>query len=201
MRPWPLALVLLPAAASASYVEGPKRPRRELEVLPGAAPEQPQAPPHTWVTVAWLPLQALVPLWSFAAEARLTEVVSLSAFGGVGNARVSTGPTQSERRPARQLGALLSYYVSGDFDRGGVHVGGAVQWTKVDGAGPLTSSALRPGVLVGPLLGFKWVLKGGFTLDSQLGLGFVAAESPGAKPADPDQKTALLGNFGVGWTF
>ena len=202
---WPLLLSLgaLPATYPATYVEGPKKSHRELEPLSGAGEPvvEDEPEPHKWVTLTWLPLQALVPLWSFSVEGRVAERVSLSAFGGIGNSRVYLDPDTKERRTAVQLGGLLSYYVSGDFDHGGIHVGGAAQWTRVTGNGEqLASSALRPGLVVGPLLGFKYVLRAGFTLDSQLGIGFVAAEGSGAKPNDPEQTTTLIGSFGVGWT-
>lgn len=201
MRAWPLLLLLLPSVAHATYVEEPKKPHRELEPLPSGPVTDEEPDPRKYVAVTWLPLQALVPLWSFSVEVAIVDRVSFSVFGGAGNTQVYVGQNDKERHFAWQVGGLLSYYVSGDFDHGGIHVGAAGQLTRVAGSEQLASSALRPGFLVGPLLGFKWVLKGGFTLDSQLGIGFVAAETSGSKPNDPDQKTALLGNFGVGWTF
>lgn len=201
MRALPFLLLLVPASASATYVEEPKKSHHELEPLPSGPVIEEEAPePHKWVTITWQPLQALIPLWSFSVEGRLAERVSLSVFGGAGNSPVWLSPTDKERRPAVQVGGLVSYYVAGDFDHGGVHVGGAAQWTRVQGDEQLASAALRPGLVVGPLLGFKWVLRGGFTLDSQIGVGFLAAEGSGAKPNDPDQKTTLIGSFGVGWT-
>lgn len=201
MRAWPLLLLLVPATASATYLEGPKKPRRELEPMPNMVEDEDQPEPHSWVTITWQPLQALIPLWSFSVEGRLADRLSLAAFGGIGNTAVVTGLDQTERRFATQVGALVSYYVQGDFDHGGVHVGGAAQWTRVKGEERLESTALRPGLLLGPLLGFKWVLKSGFSLDSQIGIGFLAAETSGAKPAKPDQTTAIIGSFGAGWTF
>lgn len=197
-----LLLTIALATAPATSLEPEKRPRRELEPLPGAvaAEEEDEAPPHKHVTIAWLPLQALVPLAALAVEARVTEQWSVSVSGGYGSAPVFVADRR-ERRAALMLGALVSYYVAGGFDRGGVHVGAAAQWTRIAGVEQLAIGSVRPGLLVGPLLGFKWVMRGGFTLDSQIGIGFVAAETSGSKPNDPDQKTALLGNLGVGFTF
>jgi len=202
MRALALLLLLVPTAASATYLDEPKKGHHELEALPGApvVEEEPPPPPHKWVTLTWLPLQALVPLWSFSVEGRIVDRVSLAVYGGIGNTAVIVGPNDKERHQAVQVGGLLSYYVAGDFDHGGVHVGGAAQWTRVQGDEQLASSALRPGLVLGPLIGFKWVLQSGFTLDSQLGVGFLAAETTGAKPYDADQKTTLIGSFGVGWT-
>lgn len=186
-----------------TYMEGEKKPRRELEPLPGAtaAPEADEEPPHKWFTIAWLPLQALVPIGAISIEGRVADRWSVSLSGGYGSAPVLLADDKRVRRPAVLLGLLASYYVAGNFDNGGVHVGAAAQWTRIAGDGQITMSAVRPGLLVGPLLGFKWVMRGGFTLDSQIGIGFVAAETSGSKPNDPDQKTALLGNLGVGFTF
>lgn len=188
------------ALVLATYVEAEKKPRHELEPLPGAEPaEVEEAPPHKYVTIAWLPLQALVPLASISVEARVVERFSASLSGGYGTTQVFVAD-RKERRSVVQLGALFSYYVAGDFDHGGVHVGAAAQWTRAAGSEQIATSLVRPGLLVGPLLGFKWVMRGGFTLDSQIGIGFVVAETSGSKPSDPDQKTALLGNLGVGFT-
>lgn len=193
--------VLLLTLAQATYVEAEKKPRRELEPLPGAiAPaEEDEEPPHKWVTISWLPLQALVPLAAFSIEGRIAERWSVSLTGGYGNAPVLV-VDKRERRTATMLGGGVSYYVAGGFDRGGIHVGAAAQWLRVAGNDVLATGTLRPGLLLGPLLGFKWVHKSGFTLDSQIGIGFVAAETSGTKPNDPDQRTALLGSLAVGFT-
>jgi hypothetical protein len=195
-------IVGLGIATPATYVETEKKPRRELAPLPGAtaADDEEEAKPHKYVTIAWLPLQALIPMAAIAVEGRIAERWSVSLSGGYGSASVFV-TDHRERRAAVMLGGLASYYVAGDFDNGGVHVGVAAQWTRIAGHEQLAISSVRPGLLVGPLLGFKWVLRGGFTLDSQIGIGFVAAETSGSKPNDPDQKTALLGNLGVGFTF
>lgn len=205
-----VALLLVPAAVSAApptrvaetYVSESKSGRKhELAPIEAEPAEFEEEPSHRWVTITWQPLQALIPLASFAVEARLASRWSASLVGGYGNAPVYVaGGDRKERRPALQLGALASYYAAGSFDDGGVHVGVAAQWTRVDGDQPLATGAVRPGLLLGPLVGFKWVLRGGFTLDSQIGVGFLAAEGSGAPPNDPDQKTALLGSFGIGWT-
>ncbi len=184
-------------------LEAPRSKHRELTPLtaqPEPEPEPDPEPDHAWVTIAWQPLQALIPIWSFSIEGRITERIGVAAFGGAGNAPVWVEPERKERRSAVQVGGLATYYVSGSFDHGGVHAGVAAQWTRVSGDGDLATSALRPGLLVGPLLGFKWVLRSGFTIDSQIGVGFVAAEGTGARANDPDQKAALIGSLGVGWT-
>jgi hypothetical protein len=197
-----LLFATTPVAALSTSLEPEKKPRRELEILPGAtAAEVEEAPPHKYVTIAWLPLQALVPLAAFAVEVRLADRFSISVSGGYGSSSVFVAADRKERRAAVQLGGLFSYYVAGDFDSGGVHVGAAAQWTRIGGSEQLATSAVRPGLLLGPLLGFKWVIKSGFTLDSQIGIGFVVAETSGSKAYDPDQKTALLGNLAVGFTF
>jgi hypothetical protein len=189
------------ALVLATYVEAEKKPRRELEPLPGAsAAEVEEAPSHKYVTIAWQPLQLLFPIVSMSVEARIAPRFSIAASGGYGTTQVFVAVDKKERRTVAQWGALFSYYVAGDFDTGGVHVGAAAQWTRVAGSEQV-ASGIRPGLLVGPLIGFKWVVPNGFTLDSQIGIGVVAAETSGSKPNDPDQKTALLGNVGVGWTF
>lgn len=201
MRALSLVLLLVPSTAWATSIDEPRKPRRELAPL--AEPEPEPEPDHKWVTLAWQPLQALIPIWSFSIEARVAERIGVAAFGGFGNAPIYVGgdPARKERRSATQIGGLATYYVSGSFDDGGVHAGVAAQWTRVTGDGDLATSAVRPGLLVGPLLGFKWVLRGGFTVDSQIGVGFLAAEGSGARANDPDQKAALIGSLGVGWTF
>ncbi|MBI2391286.1 MAG: hypothetical protein HYV09_16980 [Deltaproteobacteria bacterium] len=189
------------ASTPSTYVGESKSGRKhELAPIEAAPAEFEEEPSHRWVTITWQPLQALIPLASFAVEARLASRWSASVVLGYGNAPVYVSGDRKERKPALQLGALASYYVAGSFDDGGVHVGAAAQWTRVDGDARLATGAVRPGLLLGPLVGFKWVLRGGFTLDSQIGIGFLAAEGGGAPPNDPDQKTALLGSFGIGWT-
>lgn len=183
----------------ATYLEPEKKPHRELEPLPGAPAEVVGPQEHRHVTISWLPLQALIPMASLSIEARLAEKISVTGHGGYGSVRVRVDGL--ERRRIVQLGGNASYYLAGDFEHGGIHVGAAAQWTRVAGPGEVSTSTIRTGLLLGPLLGFKWVHTSGFTLDSQLGVGFLVAETSGAAPNDREQITALLGNVGVGFTF
>lgn len=153
------------------------------------------------VAVEWLPLRLLVPVGAFAAEVRVTARTSATVSFGYGSAPVTTAAGAAERRPAWQLGLSAQGYVGGDFEDGGIHLGVSVLYTRVgDDAVTLRTGALQPGFLLGPLLGFKYVIARGFTLDSQIGIG-VRVGKGGAAPADEDQKTALLGDLAVGWAF
>jgi hypothetical protein len=62
---------------------------------------------------------------------------------------------------------------------------------------------LAAGFSIGPVLGWKFVTRGGFTVNSQIGVGFRATKQTTGDPAAPkDDRTAvLLGSLAIGWTF
>lgn len=179
--------------------EPPKAVHRR-RVIPDADAAEPSV---RHIAITWLPLELLLPMGALSAEVRLSDETSFAVFGGYGTAPVLVADTASKgHRAAFQIGAQLHYYVSGTFELGGIHVGGEVQYVHVaDDTTRLATSAIWPGLTVGPVLGFKITTGGGFTFDSQLGIGIIAARTGGARPNDDEQRVTLLGNLGVGWSF
>jgi hypothetical protein len=75
----------------------------------------------------------------------------------------------------------------------------------IDGAAILGSGSvggLAAGFSIGPVLGWKFVTRGGFTVNSQIGIGFRAAKQATDPNAPKDDTSAvLLGSLAIGWTF
>jgi len=178
--------------------EAPVVTKHRMRSIPSAPPEEPST---RYVSLTWLPLQLLLPMVAVAAEVRFSDEVSASLFGGYGTVRVNVGDERT-KRSAYQVGAQLHYYVSGAFDLGGVHVGAEAILVHVsDSSAQVSTTAIVPGVTVGPFVGFKLVTRSGFTFDSQVGIGLAVAHTSGAARADEDQQVSLLGNLAAGWTF
>jgi hypothetical protein len=179
--------------------EAPPPSKHRMRSIP--SPDEEPSVRH--VSLTWLPIQLLLPMVALAAEVRFSDEASGTIFGGYGTVRVDRDQTdERDKRSAYQLGAQFHYYVSGAFDLGGVHVGAEVLFVHVaDSSWKVATTAVVPGLTVGPFVGFKLVTRSGFTFDSQIGIGIAAATTSGAAPNDPEQKVSLMGNLGVGWTF
>ncbi|MBL8716474.1 MAG: hypothetical protein JNL79_10795 [Myxococcales bacterium] len=164
-------------------------------------PDQVALPTPRRVVLEWLPLRLLIPAGALAAEIRVSDSVSTTLSVGYGRAPVRTSAGQDTRTPLWQVGLSVQWYVAGDFEDGGVHLGVSGLLSRAGDAGmTLRTTVVQPGVLAGPLLGFKYVFRNRWIVDSQIGIG-ARLGSGGAKPAEQDQAFALLGDLAVGWAF
>jgi hypothetical protein len=166
--------------------------------------------PTRHVTVSFEPLHLFYPIVQIGAEVRATDEISIVVFGGSGKAPVLgsdviyTGP---DKVNVWEVGGEFRYYATGDFSYGGMHVGAEALFmhASIDGPAILAGGAvggLAAGFTVGPNLGWKFVTRGGFTVDSSIGIGFRAAKQSTDPNAPKDDNSAvLLGSLAIGWTF
>ena len=188
------------APSSATIPETAPKPVQHKPRPFASEPETEPERAKARVSIEWLPLRLLIPAGAVAAEVRLHDRASVTASFGYGTAQVAKVDGNG-RAPAVQAGFAAQWYVGGTFEDGGIHLGAAALYTHVgDATMRLRTSLVQPGFLAGPLIGFKYVVGGGFTFDSQLGIGF-AFGSGGAPPVEEDKPTALIGDVGIGWTF
>ncbi len=213
--------VLAPTLASADYLPPQKPAPSEGEPVMENEPPKPgnrkiyvvevedEAPKTRAVSVTLDPLSLLYPMYGVHLEIAATPEFSVGPFFAFGSPKVDQSATYvgSDRASTWQLGAKGIYYAQGNMD-GGIQVGVLGQYThaKLDpGASLGTASTTGPGAgfVAGPLLGWKFVTKGGFTIDSQIAIGiFVAKQKASDDSAAKDDRAALLiANLLVGWTF
>lgn len=211
----------LPRAARADYL--PPQKTSEEPVVGGEenAPPKPghrkiymveveeEEPKTRKVSVTLDPLSLLYPMYALHLEVAVAPEFSVGAFGAFGSPKVDTSATYtgSDRASTWQVGAKGIYYAQGNMD-GGIQVGALAVYTHANldpGAALGTSGAtgLGAGFAAGPLLGWKFVTRGGFTIDSEIGIGiFVAKQKASDDTAPKDDRAALLlANLLVGWTF
>lgn len=92
------------------------------------------------------------------------------------------------------VGSQLLFYPIGRFERG-VQLGIELSYAGFAGGvapGPLVGPVNT--VAVSPLVGYKWMFAGGFTLSTQAGASFAAA-------GPDDRRFSALYNLNVGWSF
>lgn len=154
------------------------------------------------VTVAFSPLQLLLPIFQMSTHVRIGDDFSVGAIGGYGSVPVNVLNGTSSAN-AWEAGAQFLYFAEGSFD-GGMEVGLEALFTHVaieSGQG-LSSSVAAAGLAIGPLLGWKLVTKAGFTFDSQIGIAYLAAKQSVPLGATGSSRSAvLIGNLDVGWSF
>ena len=223
--PFALVSVLLSSMARADYVPpanddeepevgeepAPKPGKRKFYVVEVEEVERPKR--H--VTISFEPLHLFYPIVQLGAEVAIADEFSVSVFGGAGKAPVDffvgSGVTVPYTGPDKvnvwEVGGELRYYATGDFAFGGMHVGveALFMHASIDGPAILAGGAvggLAAGFSVGPNLGWKFVTRGGFTVDSSIGIGFRAAKQSTDPNAPSDDTSAvLLGSLAIGWTF
>jgi hypothetical protein len=224
MRAWPAvvaAALFASSVAHADYVP-PSNDSEEPEVGEEPAPKPGKRKfyvvaveeverPTRHVTVTFEPLHLFYPIVQIGVEARVADEVGVMIFGGGGSAPVDfvsppyTGPSKVS---VWEVGGQLLYYATGDFGDGGMQVGveALFMHAALEGASALGTGSiggLAAGFTVGPLIGWKFVTRGGFTVDSQIGVGFRATKQTTGDPAAPsdDRSAVLLGSLAIGWTF
>jgi hypothetical protein len=119
-----------------------------------------------------------VPMAEFSGEFRIAPRASLGLIGGLGS---------YEEIPRFDVGLQARGYVSGDFDRG-VGLGLEARYTNL---GVLSRD--DNAVAFGPFLAAKYTFDMPLTVDAQLGVALVNAESYVA--------VAPIARLGIGWSF
>lgn len=122
--------------------------------------------PSDRVSVTISPLHLLNPQLHVTGEVRLAPRVSTAAMLGGGNV---TEEEQTYR--IREVGGQVRYYVLGSFSHG-MMLGADVGYVDVDGQ-PEGAMEMLVGTRAGGFLGYKLILKRGFTAEVQLGPVYV----------------------------
>ena len=131
--------------------------------------------------------------------------VGAALIGGTGTLSAEV-EGEDTRFSALEIGGQLNVYFTGAFS--GVHMGAEVLYVSIDSdevAGE-DVSGVGVGTAVGPLLGYKLLTKGGFTLILQAGVQYVSLkaqaeeQTTGVSQSDSESRFIPLLNFNVGWS-
>ena len=159
------------------------------------------------------------PSVSLEYERRLMKKLGVAAYGGAGrynpiilNVAGSDNPLASEDFRYNELGARLNFYAIGKFKHG-LNLGLTVQSRGLSYETTLDSSTVSASVrstVVGPHLGYKLMLKPGFTLGFLGGIGYhtsgdikVTSGSDSGDLENPfaDFPAMTFGTINAGWSF
>ena len=185
----------------------PKPGKRKFYVVEVEEIERPKRN----VSITFDPLELLFPIFQMHVDVRIGEDFGIGLIGGYGKAKLDYIAAANEAGPPPaplwQVGAKAVYYAQGDFE-GGLHVGAEVLFThaKLEGRtalGTASIGGLAAGLIAGPVIGWKLVTKAGFTFDSSIGVGMIAAKQKSSDPDAPtdDRSAVLISHLLIGWSF
>ncbi len=147
---------------------------------------QETSPSHR-VSVTISPLHLLNPQLHVTGEVRLASRVSTAAMLGRGNV------TEEEQTyPIWEIGGQVRYYVLGSFSHG-MMLGADVGYVDVKGQ-PEGAMEMLVGTRAGGFLGYKRILKSGFTAEVQLGPVYVWGDAG-------NSEWQTLHSLKLGWSF
>jgi len=147
---------------------------------------QETSPSHR-VSVTISPLHLLNPQLHLTGEVRLAPRVSTAATLGGGNV---TEEEQTYR--IWEIGGQVRYYVLGSFSHG-MMLGADVGYVDVNGQ-PESAMEMLVGTRAGGFLGYKRILKSGFTAEVQLGPVYVWGNAG-------NSEWQTLHSLKLGWSF
>jgi hypothetical protein len=192
--PPPVGYAPQQAAVGPGNYEPPPPPKREPE-------------PTRYVSLTLSPLHLFLPMFEPMLEVRITDLVGVSAIGGIGRVKVSANTTDNpdlvnETLTVYEGGLQLSLYPLEDFES--LVLGGEMLYVDVSGnVENIEGSA--SGLGVGPFVGYKAITRSGFTFLVQGGVEYVAvhAEATDGTVSDTsnDSNWILLLNLNLGWSF
>ena len=156
------------------------------------------------VSLTASPIHLLLPVLEVTGEIRAKDWLGVALIGGYGTIPVET-TYNSDTVNAYELGGQLSLYPLEPFES--LLFGFEVLWVKVDTDDYDNSSisASAAGVMMGPMVGYKYIADGGFTLFVQGGAEYITARAEasndaGNATAEESDIIPLL-NFNLGWSF
>jgi len=154
-----------------------------VEAIPETIPRK--------VTLTASPFHALIPFAEITGELLVTAHISGALILGIGKILDS----KTDTHVAQEVGAQAIYYVKPTFRA--LHVGIEVTYvhsSDTDGATTLTGTSAA----VGPLVGYKYIHRTGFTLLAQLGAAAALVEE---RSGDNVLKVLPILNLNAGWSF
>lgn len=195
-----LASPLFSASAAAQEEQGVPTKRSASDDLPGRSERS--------VSVTFSPLHLVLPVLEAHVEVSIVRHFGVALVGGVGSVSAeSPDPViDGERFSAYELGGQFVAYPLRDFS--GLQLGAEVLWVHVSTenfAGRLIT-ADAGGFAVGPLIGYKLMLRVGFTAFVQGGFQYAlirgeASDSQGNRSTDEQSAFFPLVNLNLGWSF
>jgi hypothetical protein len=153
------------------------------------------------------PLHLFFPMFEPMIEARISDLIGISAIGGVGQVKVRSADTNDpdlvgEKFTVYEAGLQLSLYPLEDFES--LVLGGELLYIDISGdIDDVQGSA--SGLAVGPFVGYKAITRAGFTFLVQGGFQYAAirAEATDGETTEQDEASAwiFLLNLNLGWSF
>jgi hypothetical protein len=157
------------------------------------------------------PLHLLIgPIFLAGLEVRVVDHFGIRGFGGAGDYTTSVKYTNGTSRDVtfgvQVAGAQLLAYPLEAFDS--LVLGAEFQYVHVAGDVPNTTvSGVGTGTAIGPLIGYKLITRGGFTLMANIGAGYVVAHAEakdsvtGTSTTQDDSQWTPFLNLEIGWSF
>ncbi len=170
------------------------------------------------VYIAISPLHLVFTTVDLTAEFNLGRRVSVAAIGTLGSVafnRIADIQNSSLRSDGNFLlwgvGAQINYYMLGNFNSG-LRAGAQVRYTDASFSSDVTDGARTEavkgsgtGFSTGLYLGGKWTSSIGFTINGDLGLGYMhstaSASSASESVSERTSRPVVLANLNVGWSF
>jgi hypothetical protein len=146
-----------------------------------------ETPPSHRVSITISPLHLLSPQLQVTSEVRLAPRLSMAAMLGGGNVT-----EEEETYRIWEIGGQVRYYVLGSFSHG-MMLGADVGYVDVNGQ-PEGAMEMLVGTRAGGFLGYKLILKSGFTAEVQLGPVYVWGNAG-------DSELQTLHSLKLGWSW
>jgi len=152
------------------------------------------------------PIHLLFPIFEANLEVRIVDHFAVAAIGGVGSIQADSNTGPSDRFDAQELGGQLIGYPSEAFD--GLQVGAELLYVHVsaDNIDQQSVRGVGSGWAVGPMVGYKYLARSGFTFVVQGGLQYAAVQAEasdtvGNSATDEESRWIPLLNLNLGWSF
>jgi hypothetical protein len=185
-------LAVLVLGAHAAHAQ-PGAPVPEPSTAP---PEKPEEELKT-VAITISPVHLAFPMVELTGEFRVGRKLGIAAIVGAGEATDSVSDVTVK---VYEFGASARYYLLGNF-RHGMQIGGELLYVKAN-TKDTNIRVSGEGFGVSPFLGYKWQHRSGFTIDTQLGITYIAvrAKAESTNQMEEDSKVGALLNLNVGWS-
>lgn len=167
-------------------------------------PPPPPPPPVRNVSLTASPIHLVLPILELTGEIRAQDWLGVALIGGYGTISLET-TTGNDTANAYELGGQLSIYPLEPFES--LLFGFEVLWVKLDTDNYDNSSisASAAGVAMGPMVGYKYIADGGFTLFVQGGAEYITGRAEASDDTSnasvEDSEIIPLLNFNLGWSF
>jgi hypothetical protein len=166
-----------------------------MPVIAVVPPEAPPPRPLPSVAITISPFHFFLPVIELTGELRIGRKLGIAVIAGAGKV---TATDSNVTANVYEGGASVRYYVLGNF-RHGMQIGGELLYVKATATD--TSIDVRgKGFGISPFLGYKWTHHSGFTIDTQLGVTYIAVEAESSTQMKQESKVGPMLNLNVGWS-